>query len=66
MTTLGDLLTEDDKAAMEALRKERAEYEALPKAERKRLLKEHTDRVARDIEPHRLDLTDDDEDDDEE
>ena len=61
MPTLGELLLEDDRAAMEQLRKEQAAYKALPKSERDKIEKDHSDRVARDVEPHRVDLTDDDE-----
>lgn len=56
-----ELMKEYDEELLEAERARQAEYDALPQWQKDALKQMHDDKVAADMQPHRLDLSDEDE-----
>lgn len=55
-----ELMKEYDEELLEAERARQAEYDALPQWQKDALKQMHDDKVAADMQPHRLDLSDED------
>ena len=58
-----ELMKEYDQELLDAERARQAEYDALPQWKKDALREMHEAKVAADMQPHRLDLTDEDDED---